>query len=188
MIPTSWDKTMSKYAVFLRGVNVGGVKVLMKDLALLLQDGGFSDVKTLLASGNVVLASDIPDPLIIQGRCNDLLRTYYQREIPTLVFTQKEIEDLAGPFGLPLPEPVEQHHGYLTLCHSAQDAQELGQAIQALDDPRGFLVTGRAVQWIASKGTSTTDPVAKLVQAQAKLRVLTTRNHNTLVRIAKILC
>jgi len=178
---------MSKYAVFLRGVNVGGVKVLMKDLTQLLQDGGFSDVKTLLASGNVVLTSEISDPLLIQDQCNDLLRQYYQREIPTLVFTQAEIEDLAGPFKLPLPEPVEQHHGYLTLCNSVHDAQELGQAIEALADPQDFLVTSRAVQWIVSKGSSTTDPIAKLVQAQAKQRVLTTRNHNTLVKIAKIL-
>ncbi|WP_334123916.1 DUF1697 domain-containing protein [Glutamicibacter sp.] len=177
---------MNKYAVFLRGVNVGGVKVLMKDLIHLLQEGGFSDIKTLLASGNVVLTSEISDPLIIQNRCNELLRQYYQREIPTLVFTEAEIEDLARPFALSLPEPATAHHGYLTLCNSARDANELGQVIQGVAVPRNFLVTGRTVQWIASKGTSTTDPVAKVVQAQAKHRILTTRNHNTLVKVAKI--
>ena len=53
---------MILYAIFLRGVNVGGVKVLMKDLATLLQDAGFTQVRTLLASGNVVLGSEATDP------------------------------------------------------------------------------------------------------------------------------
>lgn len=178
---------MNKYAVFLRGVNVGGVKVLMKDLTQLLEQGGFSEVTTLLASGNAVLNSTVDDPLVVQEQCNELLREHYQRDIPTLVFTQQEIDELAQPFGLPLPEPVEEHHGYLTLCASALDARELGQAIAGLDEPYPYLVTGRAVQWIVAKGTSTTNGVAKLVQAQAKRRVLTTRNHNTMLRIAKIL-
>ncbi|WP_176715435.1 DUF1697 domain-containing protein [Arthrobacter sp. NIO-1057] len=173
--------------MFLRGVNVGGIKVLMKDLTSLLQDGGFQDVKTLLASGNVVLNSEASDPLVVQDGCNELLRQYYQREIPTLVFTEDEIQELAQPFVLPIPEPASDHHAYLTLCNSVFDAHELGEAIGRLDAQRyDYVIVGRTVQWIASKGTSTTDPVAKVIQAQAKHRILTTRNHNTLIKVAKI--
>lgn len=177
---------MSKFAVFLRGVNVGGVKVLMKDLSQLLLSAGFTEVKTLLASGNVVLSSEESDPQIIQATCNELLATHYQREIPTLVYTAEEIKELSGPFGMPLPEPVAEHHCYLTLCQSEDDALAMGEAIKTLDDSRELLIIGRAICWIVSKGTSTTDPVVKLIQAQAKRRIITTRNHNTLVKIAKI--
>jgi uncharacterized protein (DUF1697 family) len=46
---------MSPHIALLRGVNVGGRKVLKDDLLGLAKDLGFDDAKTLLASGNLVL-------------------------------------------------------------------------------------------------------------------------------------
>lgn len=42
-------------AALLRGVNLGKRKVVMSELRALLEGAGYSDVRTLLASGNVVL-------------------------------------------------------------------------------------------------------------------------------------
>lgn len=178
---------MTRYAVFLRGVNVGGVKVLMKDLAQLLLDAGFSEVKTLLASGNAVFSTQDSDPLAAQEKCNDALAAHYQRSIPALIYTAAEVRQLAGPFPLPLPDPSSEHHGYFTLCASAADAQELGAAIERLANPGAFSIQGRTVAWIVRKGESTTNPIGKLMTAQAKQRIVTTRNHNTLVKVAAIL-
>jgi uncharacterized protein (DUF1697 family) len=50
---------MDLSVVLLRGINVGGKnKVPMADLRACLEDLGFSDVSTYLASGNVILRSD----------------------------------------------------------------------------------------------------------------------------------
>jgi len=50
---------MSTYLVLLRGINVGGKnKVPMADLRECLEELGFSDVSTYIASGNVILDSD----------------------------------------------------------------------------------------------------------------------------------
>ncbi len=48
---------MTRYAAFLRGVNVGGVTLKMADVAAVFTDAGFDNVKTILASGNVLLDS-----------------------------------------------------------------------------------------------------------------------------------
>ena len=49
---------MARHIVLLRGVNVGGKnRVPMAELREALTDAGFADVRTLLASGNVVLSS-----------------------------------------------------------------------------------------------------------------------------------
>src|ERR1700692_2351816 len=48
---------MTTYAAFLRGVNVGGVNLKMAEVAAALTDAGFADVRTILASGNVLLES-----------------------------------------------------------------------------------------------------------------------------------
>ena len=55
---------MPRYAVFLRGINVNGIKVPMADLRACLADAGFPGAKTILQTGNVVLdGSDPPDVL-----------------------------------------------------------------------------------------------------------------------------
>ena len=45
---------MKTYAAFLRGVNVGGVNLKMADVSAALSSAGFTAVRTILASGNVV--------------------------------------------------------------------------------------------------------------------------------------
>ena len=50
---------MARYLVLLRGINVGGKnKVPMAPLRELLEELGYSNVSTYIASGNVILSSD----------------------------------------------------------------------------------------------------------------------------------
>jgi len=50
---------MNTYVIFMRGINVGGKnKVLMATLRECLENMGFSNVSTYIASGNVILESD----------------------------------------------------------------------------------------------------------------------------------
>jgi uncharacterized protein (DUF1697 family) len=50
---------MNTYIILLRGINVGGKnKLPMADLRKCLEELGFSDVSTYIASGNVILKSD----------------------------------------------------------------------------------------------------------------------------------
>ena len=50
---------MNIYVILLRGINVGGKnKIPMSDLKKCLEDLGFSNVSTYIASGNVILKSD----------------------------------------------------------------------------------------------------------------------------------
>lgn len=52
---------MTSYVALLRGINVGGNRrVPMLDLRRLLTGAGFDDVRSYLASGNILLTSDDP--------------------------------------------------------------------------------------------------------------------------------
>ena len=46
------------YAVFLRGINISGKKIPIKELKAILSKNGYPNAKTLLNSGNIVLSSD----------------------------------------------------------------------------------------------------------------------------------
>ncbi|MBI3438344.1 MAG: DUF1697 domain-containing protein [Proteobacteria bacterium] len=48
---------MSRQVALLRGVNLGGRKVVMSELRAACESAGFTDVETLIASGNLVLGS-----------------------------------------------------------------------------------------------------------------------------------
>ena len=51
---------MSRFVALLRAVNVGGTgKLPMRELAAMCEDAGFVRVRTYVASGNVVFASDL---------------------------------------------------------------------------------------------------------------------------------
>ncbi|MDP2329037.1 MAG: DUF1697 domain-containing protein, partial [Dehalococcoidia bacterium] len=45
---------MARLVAFLRGVNVGGINIKMADLAQVFTGLGYTDVRTVLASGNVL--------------------------------------------------------------------------------------------------------------------------------------
>src|SRR5207245_11806670 len=51
------DRDMTRYAAFLRGVNVGGANLKMAAVAKAFEEAGFTNVRTILASGNVLLES-----------------------------------------------------------------------------------------------------------------------------------
>jgi uncharacterized protein (DUF1697 family) len=50
---------VSRQVALLRGVNLGKRQVIMSELRELIEGAGFSDVRTLLASGNLVLRSKL---------------------------------------------------------------------------------------------------------------------------------
>lgn len=52
---------MTVYISLLRGINVGGKRMKMADLRQVYTDLGLSDVKTILASGNVIFRSTETD-------------------------------------------------------------------------------------------------------------------------------
>ena len=49
---------MKKYLAFLRGINVGNIRIKMPDLKIAFLQMGFKNVATFLQTGNVVFESD----------------------------------------------------------------------------------------------------------------------------------
>jgi uncharacterized protein (DUF1697 family) len=87
------------YAALLRGVNVGGVKLVMTDLARLCTREGFGCVKTYIASGNVVFTSPKQEA-VVRASLEAALATHMARPVPVLVRTADELEATvaANPF------------------------------------------------------------------------------------------
>ena len=88
---------MTRTLALLRGVNLGKRQVKSADLKLAFEAMGFANVKTLLASGNVLFDADAADRAIIEAA----LENQFGFDIGTVLRSQEEIRALiaADPFG-----------------------------------------------------------------------------------------
>src|SRR3954454_14811173 len=113
---------MNSYAVFLRGINVGGINIKMADLKKALKTRPFSNVLTLLASGNVVLASEL-DPAGVKREFEACLRETFGYDAWVVVLTADRVAALVEACRYPADDAST--HTYLTLASDAAALSEL---------------------------------------------------------------
>lgn len=174
---------MNLSAVFLRGVNVGGVKILMKDLASLLGGAGFSPVKTLLASGNVVLGSTGLDSVALKARIEQVLEARYGRMIPVIVMDTGELEQIVAAYPFVTPEDGVPRHRNLVLTSSSQDAAAVFRHAPAPGEFERVASVGRCICWEVPRGESLGTELSRHFAKAAAKTLVTTRNMNTIDKV-----
>lgn len=84
-----------RYIALFRGINVGGnKKVPMADLKKLLEKAGYTNVKTLLASGNVLFDSPEKKLPALTQDIEALLEKKFGFTVPTIIRTLDEVRTL----------------------------------------------------------------------------------------------
>ena len=171
---------MNSYAVFLRGINVGGINIKMADLKVALEAAGFTGVRTLLASGNVVLASDL-DPDAVKAKCEKCLRDSFGYDAWVVVLTAARVADLVA--ACPYPEDNKSTHTYITLSSDTARLDELDAAGAALDGAEQQRLGPEALAWLAPVGGTLDSPFSK-ISAKPKYKAsTTTRNLRTMIKV-----
>ncbi len=85
---------MGQYVAFLRGINVGGNRIIkMGELRHLFESLGLQDVKTVLASGNVMFTADAPEKSLAE-KIGQGLATAYGQEISVIIRSIEELESI----------------------------------------------------------------------------------------------
>ncbi|MBI3871518.1 MAG: DUF1697 domain-containing protein [candidate division Zixibacteria bacterium] len=85
----------TRYAAFLRGINVGGRNLVkMDDLSRLFTSLGFDDVKTYIQSGNVIFDSPAQDSEALVGKIEKGLLKLLDNPIAVFVRTIPELEEI----------------------------------------------------------------------------------------------
>lgn len=91
------SETASKQVALIRGINVGKAKrVAMSDLKALLESFGWSEVKTLLNSGNVVYRAPGVDPAAAGARIEKGLAEQIGVPARVVAITAEELERAAA--------------------------------------------------------------------------------------------
>lgn len=174
---------MHSYAVFLRGINVGGVRIAMKDLAEALASAGYANVSTLLASGNVVLDATSGDAAAVKTDIEAVLRRRFGYEAWVIVTTPGQLASIVASYPFPAVEDGVARHDYVVLAATAEAIQEVLAACPE-PSPGELAAAGEGVlYWQVPRGSSLETRVARELGRARHKAVLTTRNMNTLRKV-----
>jgi uncharacterized protein (DUF1697 family) len=171
---------MNSYAVFLRGINVGGINIKMAALKEALKSRPFSGVQTLLASGNVVLASGL-DPAGVKAEVEACLRETFGYDAWVVVLPAARVAELVA--ACPYPADDATTHTYLTLGSDPDVLAELYEAGRALDSTELTLLGPETMAWLAPVGGTLDSPFSKLSARPKYKAATTTRNLRTMIKV-----
>jgi uncharacterized protein (DUF1697 family) len=175
---------MPRFIVLLRGINVGkGNRIAMADFHALLEAQGFTQVKTLLNSGNAVYTNQ-PKPTATQAaQIAAALQAKLGIAVHTIVKSASELAAIVAANPLQLPETQAAH----TLVAFAADAAGLAslQPLQALVQPAERLEIGRFAAYIHCPAGILQSKLGAAILGKAGKQI-TTRNWATVLKLAAI--
>ncbi|OYN80260.1 DUF1697 domain-containing protein [Mycolicibacterium sphagni] len=171
---------MTRYAAFLRGVNVGGVSLKMADVAATLTDAGFKNVKTVLASGNVVFDGS-GTAVTVRTKAEAALRNAFGYDAWVLVYELDAVRTVAD--GYPFEPEVAGHHSYVTFVSDPDILDELA-ALVADAGPEEKIHRGDGVlYWQVPKSSTLDSSIGKTMGKKRYKSSTTTRNLRTLAKV-----
>lgn len=175
-----------RYAVFLRGINVGRAKqVPMADLRATLERLGYEDVQTLLRSGNAVFTAARRTPMALAQEIERALKTELGLESTCLVRTAAELGKVVA--GDPFGATASNGSRYLALFLSAQPS---AAALRAHDPrtlaPEEIRLGDRVLYQWCPNGFMDAPSLGPFVEKHLGVRA-TGRNWNTVTKLATLL-
>lgn len=172
----------SRYVALLRGINVGGITIRMADLARVFEDLGLTEVRTVLASGNVCFTTTDPDIDALKARIEAALTEAFGYEAYVLLVEIGAVARAITSF--PFDEDDASMQPWVMFVASAAVAADVLSVAGDLDPSVERVHAGdRVVYWTVVKGQSTKSAFAKHT-AKARFKpTTTTRNLRTLRKI-----
>ncbi|CDO90128.1 pyridoxamine 5-phosphate oxidase [Mycobacterium triplex] len=177
---------MTKYAVFLRGVNVGGVNLKMADVAAALTDAGFGAVRTVLATGNVLLESSAKAPAV-RKKAEATLREKFGYDAWVLAYDVDAVRAVIEAY--PYQPEVDGYHSYVTFVASPDGGSAVLDELAGLAEGAGpdeKISRGDGViYWQVPKGGTLDSTIGKTMGKPRYKSSTTTRNMRTLAKLMR---
>jgi uncharacterized protein (DUF1697 family) len=176
---------MTRYALLLRGVNVGTKNSLpMAELRAMLAKLGCTDVRTYVQSGNAVFATKLAEATLTKG-IEQALENHMGRPIATTLRTLEQMKALveANPFRRIAEEP--RYLCVTFLSHAPTNAEVAPLLAQEWKAERVEVVGKEIYSWHPNgQGRS---PLAAVLEKLPLRGAVTRRNWNTVLKLLEML-
>ncbi|MFF7278501.1 DUF1697 domain-containing protein [Streptomyces griseorubiginosus] len=175
------------YAALLRGINVGGSrKVPMADLRTLLEDLGFSGVRSYLQSGQAVFTADHGDEESLAAELAGAIEKRFGFPVDVLVRDHAYLTAVVENCPFPAAE-LEAKQLHVTYFSAPVDEDRFAEIDRAAYLPEEFRLGDRALYLYVPDGLGR----SKLAEHLSKPRlnkgvIATSRNWNTVVKLVEM--
>lgn len=173
-----------RYVSFLRAINSGqNPSQKMESLRKIFEDIGLKNVKTVIASGNVVFESGVKDRKMLEIKIENALQKATGIFTPTITFTQEEIKQLVDL------NPFKNVKGSIKTKPNVTFLK--GKAAQNMKLPangKGYKILkifDRAICYVIDLSAAKTPDVMRLLEKEFGKNI-TTRTWNTVTKIASL--
>ena len=174
------SRIMNTYIVLLRGINVGGhKKVPMADLRQLLSKQGFSNVKTYIQSGNIILQSSENNHNIVEHIIHQSILEYFGFDVPVIAKTRDQIVTIfdACPFS-----EDKKELSYFVLLSAIPDLKSLKEVEHISYDNEVFQIVNDCLYFFSEAGYGKSKFNMNMFEKKLKVRA-TSRNFKTMVKL-----
>ncbi|MGM0928204.1 MAG: DUF1697 domain-containing protein [Actinomycetota bacterium] len=171
------------FAVFLRGINIGGIRIAMKDLSQVLTESGFAEVQTVLASGNVVLCAGTDDPAAVKESVQATLRAAFGYDAWVIVKSREQVAAIIDGYPFTPADDGVPRHAYAVMTTGKEVVKQMLEDCPGLSPEERAAAGGDVLYWEVPKGSTLESKLSKHL-AKAKYKPLTTtRNLNTMRKV-----
>jgi len=181
---------MKKFAIFLRGVNVNGISIKMEELRKVMEGMLYYDVKTILATGNVIVTTT-DDRMTCEDHKKNIetgLSNHFGYEAFVIIKTPEQIKMiLEESKGHVVPEGC---HHYILLSNDSMIAEELMEQFElcAIGENEKLILGNNGTYWIVPKGNTLQSDFGKKILGKKKFKnLLTSRTMNTIEKLKQYL-
>lgn len=171
---------MIRYVVLLRGINVGGKrKVPMAQLRDAVAVAGFAEPRTLLASGNLLLDSDL-DAAQVRTTVERAIADAFGFDVETVVLAQSGLAAIVAAH--PSPEATG---AAIAFC-SGTVAPDAGKRLAALATAQETVEVAGDVAYLTFVGGQATSKLAAGIPRALAPLVVTVRNIATSAKLTTV--
>lgn len=178
---------MNQYVAFLRGINVGGKTLKMDALRKALEEPGYQNVSTVLASGNVVFEHKETNQAKLRSEIKKIIKDTFGLDVYVIVRSAAEIQKLvrSEPFnGIKITPKTRLYVTFLSKASKSKlklPHKSLNGDYIILKVNKGEVIS---VLTLTPK-SGTVDAMAVLEKEFGK--DITTRNWNTILKVHSVL-
>jgi len=177
----------SRFAAFLRGMNLGGRRITNDQLAQVVSDLDVRNVGTFLASGNVVFDTDQSDPTALETLLEATLKSGLGYEVDTFVRPCADLPGIAATAYELTPEG-DRWKAHVIFLKAALPRAE-ARALEDLGGPDDqFHLRGREIYWLRNGGLSDCEISDRDLRVAMAHATTTMRTVNTVSRFAAKFC
>lgn len=175
-----------RYVAFLRGINLGKRRVKNDQLGTVFEELGFTNVRVLIASGNVLFDADTKDEAGLTKTVEDALAKGLGFQVSTMLRSQPEVHRILDRNPFKGIDVTKQTRLYVTLLAEKTNSSMKLPYASADGSFRILSRDEREVYSVltVSEGGRTVDLMAVLEKEYGK--GATTRNWNTIQKAAAL--